>query len=145
MEQWLANLWETVKGSVAGNWHNILRFLIFLVVGAITVKIALSIVRKVINAPKSRLKGAAGNFLITLIKTALTILYGIILLSMLGVDTTSLVAIFSVLTLAISLAVQGVISNLAAGIMLVVTVMYQCVISSAAKQRKAILAAENAN
>jgi small conductance mechanosensitive channel len=45
----------------------------------------------------------------------------IILLSMLGVDTTSLVAIFSVLTLAISLAVQGVISNLASGIMLVVT------------------------
>jgi small conductance mechanosensitive channel len=56
-----------------------------------------------------------------LIRAALSILYVIILLSMLGVDTTSLVAIFSVLTLAISLAVQGVISNLASGIMLVVT------------------------
>lgn len=121
MGEWFVNLWETVKNTVMGNWHNILKFVLFLVIGAIVVKIALSIVRKMINSPKSKLKGAAGNFLISLIKVALVILYVIILLSMLGVDTTSLVAIFSVLTLAISLAVQGVISNLASGIMLVVT------------------------
>jgi small conductance mechanosensitive channel len=121
MAEWFGNLWETVKSTVTGNWHNILKFVLFLVIGAIVVKIALSIVRKMINSPKSRLKGTAGNFLIMLIKVALMILYVIILLSLLGVDTTSLVAIFSVLTLAISLAVQGVISNLASGIMLVVT------------------------
>ena len=106
MADWFGNLWETVKSTVMGNWHNILKFVLFLVIGAIVVKIALSIVRKMINSPKSRLKGTAGNFLIMLIKVALMILYVIILLSMLGVDTTSLVAIFSVLTLAISLAVQ---------------------------------------
>ena len=121
MAEWFGNLWETVKNTVMGNWHNILKFVLFLVVGAIVVKVALSIVKKMINSPKSKLKGAAGNFLVSLIKVALVILYVIILLSMLGVDTTSLVAIFSVLTLAISLAVQGVISNLASGIMLVVT------------------------
>ena len=121
MKDWINNLWTTVQNTVMNNWHNILKFVLFLVIGAIAIRVAVSIFRKVVNGPKSRLKGAAGNFLTTLVKTALTILYVIILLSLLGVDTTSVVALFSVLTLAISLAVQGVISNLASGIMLVAT------------------------
>ena len=121
MIEWLNNLWTTVQSTVMNNWHNILKFVLFLVIGAIVVRIAVGFVRKLLNGPKSRLKGAAANFLTTLTKIALTVLYVIILLAMLGVDTTSLVAIFSVLTLAISLAVQGVISNLASGIMLVAT------------------------
>ncbi|MBQ8356500.1 MAG: mechanosensitive ion channel [Clostridia bacterium] len=116
-----ANPWNTVVGAVTSNWHNILRFVLFLIIGAIAIRIIVSITGKLLSGPKSGLKGAAGDFLTSLIKIALIILYVIILLSMLGVDTTSLVAIFSVLTLAISLAVQGVVSNLASGIMLVAT------------------------
>lgn len=121
MKEWLNNLWTTVQNTVMNNWHNILKFVLFLVIGLIVIRVAVSVFRKILNGPKSKLKGAAGNFLVTLIKSALTILYVIILLALLGVDTTSIVALFSVLTLAISLAVQGVISNLASGIMLVAT------------------------
>lgn len=119
MEQFFTNLFNTVKNTVVGNWHNILRFVIVLVVGLVVVKLLARFVKSAIN--KSKLKGATGNFIYSLIKVALLALYVIILLSMLGVDTTSLVAIFSVLTLAISLAVQGIVSNLASGITLVVT------------------------
>ena len=119
--EFFENLWDTVVNTVLANWHNVLKFLLVLVIGAFAVKIAVSIIRKLLNSPKSNLKGTAANFLTALAKTALICLYVIVLLSTLGVDTTSLVAIFSVLTLAISLAVQGVISNLASGIMLVVT------------------------
>ena len=121
MKEWFLNLWETMKATVMNNWHNVLKFALVLVIGAIVIRVAVSIVRKLLNGERSKLKGAAGNFLTSLIKAALVCLYVIVLLSTLGVDTTSLVAIFSVLTLAISLAVQGVISNLASGIMLVVT------------------------
>lgn len=121
MKEWFLNLWETMKNTVMASWHTILRFVLVLVIGAIAIRVIVSIVRKLFNSEKSKLKGAAGNFLTSLIKAALVCLYVIILLATLGVDTTSLVAIFSVLTLAISLAVQGVISNLASGIMLVVT------------------------
>ena len=117
--QFFKDLWADIYNFVVTNFRTILMFALVLIGGLIVVKILLSIFRKVVN--RSKLKGTAGNFLISLIKTALVILYVIILLSMLGVDTTSLVAIFSVLTLAISLAVQGVISNLASGIMLVIT------------------------
>ncbi len=117
--QFFKDLWNSIYNFAVNNFRTIVMFVLLLIGGLIVLKIALSIFRKMIN--RSHLKGTAGNFLISLIKTALVILYVIILLSMLGVDTTSLVAIFSVLTLAISLAVQDVISNLASGIMLVVT------------------------
>lgn len=117
--QFFKDLWNSIYNFAVNNFRTIVMFVLVLIGGLIVLKIALSIFRKMIN--RSHLKGTAGNFLISLIKTALVILYVIILLSMLGVDTTSLVAIFSVLTLAISLAVQDVISNLASGIMLVVT------------------------
>ncbi len=117
--QFFSDLWDSTYSFVVNNFRAIVLFALVLLLGLVVMKILLSIFRKAIN--RSHLKGTAGNFLISLIKTALIVLYVIILLSMLGVDTTSLVAIFSVLTLAISLAVQGVISNLASGIMLIVT------------------------
>ncbi len=117
--QFLKDLWASLYSFAVNNFRTIVLFVAVLLGGMIVMKIAVAIFRKAIN--RSKLKGTAGNFLLSLCKTALVILYVIILLSMLGVDTTSLVAIFSVLTLAISLAVQGVISNLASGIMLVAT------------------------
>lgn len=119
MNEFFTKLWTTVQNTVVGRWHTILTFVLVLVLGFVIVKLIGGIFKRMMD--KSKLRGATGNFLTSLVKTALLILYVIILLSMLGVDTTSLVAIFSVLTLAISLAVQGVISNLASGIMLVVT------------------------
>ena len=118
-KNWLASLGAKAQDTALGNWHNILTFVLFIIGGAIVIKIALHIIRRAVQDEKSKLKGAAGNFLTSVIKAALVALYCIILLSMLGVDTTSLVAIFSVLTLAISLAVQNIISNLASGLMLV--------------------------
>ena len=119
MKEFFTNLLNTVVGTVTSNWNRILTFLIVLIVGYIVVKVIGRIFARAME--RSKLKGATGNFLKSLVKVALLALYVIILLSMLGVDTTSLVAIFSVLTLAISLAVQGVVSNLASGITLVVT------------------------
>ncbi len=117
--QFLQDLWASIYSFAVNNFRTIILFVAVLFGGLLAIKIAMAIFRKAING--SKLKGTAGNFLLSLIKTAIVALYVIILLSMLGVDTTSLVAIFSVLTLAISLAVQGVISNLASGITLIVT------------------------
>jgi len=119
MKEFFENLWHTVVSTVTGNWNKILAFVLVLVLGYIVVRIVGRIFARAME--RSKLKGATGNFLTSFVKVALLALYVIILLSMLGVDTTSLVAIFSVLTLAVSLAVQGVVSNLASGITLVVT------------------------
>ena len=117
--QFFKDVWAAIYSFAVNNFRTLVLFVAFLIGGYIVAKIAMRILKRIVN--RSKLQGTAGNFLLTLARTAIAALYVIILLSMLGVDTTSLVAIFSVLTLAISLAVQGVVSNLASGIMLIVT------------------------
>ena len=119
MQDFFANFGTTLENTVTSKWQGILLFLLVLIVGFIAVKIVGRIFKRAMD--KSKLKGATGNFLTSIVKIALMALYVIILLSMLGVDTTSLVAIFSVLTLALSLAVQDLVANLASGMMLVAT------------------------
>lgn len=98
-------------------WLQIVIAVAVIIVGLIILKIILTITRKLVN--KSKLKGLAGNFLITILKIALVFIYLIIVLHILGIDTSSFVALFTVGTLAISLAIQSVISNFASGIVLV--------------------------
>ena len=117
--QFFKDLLASLYSFAVNNFNKIVLFVIVVFAGMVAIKIAMTICRRAVN--RSKLKGTAGNFLLSMIKTAIITLYLITLLSMLGVDTTSLIAIFSVLTLAISLAVQGVISNLASGITLIVT------------------------
>lgn len=116
--QFLKDLGNSVYSFLMNRWSTILTFFLVLVVGAIVLRIVMSIFRKTMN--KSRLKGAAGDFLTSMVKVVLVVVYLIALLSLLGVPTTSIVAIFTAFSLALSLAVQGTISNVASGIMLVV-------------------------
>ncbi len=98
-------------------WLKIIALLAVVIVGFIIVKIILTVIRKIIG--KSKLKGIAGNFIVTIIKIALIFIYLITVLHVLGINTSSFVALFTVGTLAISLAIQSVISNFASGMILV--------------------------
>ncbi len=98
-------------------WVNILVAIAVILIGLLIVKIILSIARRIVN--KSKLKGIAGNFIVTILKIVLVFIYLIAILRVLGIDTSSFIALFTVGTLAISLAIQSVISNFASGIVLV--------------------------
>lgn len=93
-------------------------FFLVLAVGALLVRAIVKFFRRAMD--RSRLKGAAGDFLTSVVKAVLYVIYVIALLSLLGVPTTSLVAVFTAFSLAISLALQGTLSNVASGIQLIV-------------------------
>ena len=116
---WYQKLWEQVSGFLYENWHRILVFALVLVIGFIVVKIIIAVSGKIMK--KSKLNNAAGDFLLSVIKALLYVVYIIALLSLLGVPTTSLVALLSVFALAISLAMQNTISNLASGVVIIAT------------------------
>ncbi|WP_372602892.1 mechanosensitive ion channel family protein, partial [Actibacterium sp.] len=59
------------------------------------------------------------RFLGSLSKYAILLLAGIFILNRFGIETTSLVALLGAAGLAIGLALQGTLSNLAAGVMLI--------------------------
>lgn len=116
---WYEKMWNAIKDFFVNNWTTILIFIAVLIVGFIVVKILVKVFSKLMK--KSKLNSMAAKFLTSIVKIFLYIIYLIALLSLLGIPTTSLVALVSVGALAISLAVQDVISNFASGIEIVVT------------------------
>jgi small conductance mechanosensitive channel len=58
------------------------------------------------------------NFFVSLVRYVILILTALAVLSQFGVQTASLIAVFGAAGLAIGLAMQGTLSNLAAGVML---------------------------
>lgn len=116
---WYEKMWNAIKDFFVNNWTTILIFIAVLIIGFIVVKILVKVFSKLMK--KSKLNSMAAKFLTSIVKIFLYIIYLIALLSLLGIPTTSLVALVSVGALAISLAVQDVISNFASGIEIVVT------------------------
>ncbi len=90
--------------------------IIIVVVGFVLVYVLMKIYDKAMA--KSKADQAIFRFFRGLVRALLIIIVILIAASSLGVDVSALIAILSVLTLAISLAVQGTLSNLAGGIML---------------------------
>ena len=71
-------------------------------------------------AKSEKIDRTVSAFIASLAKYAVIIFTGIALLEQFGVETTSLVALLGAAGLAIGLALQGTLSNLAAGVMLLI-------------------------
>ena len=70
---------------------------------------------------KAKLEKAAHSLILSVASIAMYIILGLIIAAKLGIDVTSLVALASVLTLAISLAVQNMLANVFGGFTLLST------------------------
>ena len=104
-------------GSVA--LGNVLSAVVALVICIILAKVIISLLGKILE--KSKLDKTMHAFIKSAAKVILTVLSAIIVFGSLGFETSSLVALLSVAGLAISLALQNSLSNLAGGVMLLVT------------------------
>jgi small conductance mechanosensitive channel len=109
---WLANLGLNSMSKV-------ITFLLILLGGIIVIRIIGSIVNKALS--KSKLEKAAHGMIRSLVKTVLYLLLILMAVSSLGVDVTGVLALASVATLAVSLALQDLLSNLVGGFTLVYT------------------------
>lgn len=97
----------------------VLPAVLILVVGFFAVKIMLKLFDRALQ--RSRLNKTMFTFLKTLMRILLYCIVGLIAVSSLGVDVTSLVAILSVVSLAISLSVQNTLTNVVGSISLLTT------------------------
>ena len=105
---------EKLKTLAVTSGEKILTALVILVVGIIIVKIVTKIFNKSIS--KTKLELNLINFLTSIVKFLLSLLLVYIIWDFLSIPPTLFVAITSVAGIAISLALQGVLSNLASGI-----------------------------
>lgn len=109
---WLSDL----LGNAA---NNILTAVLTLVVGLLMIRAAMSLVKKTLE--KSKLEKAAHTLILSLSRVALYLLLGLGVASALGIDVTGVVALASVLTLAVSLSLQNALTNVIGGFTLLST------------------------
>ena len=103
--------------------QKILPVVLIIVVGIIVVKLLMKLFNKILE--KSKLNRTMFSFLRATMRIILYALVVLIAAGSLGIDVSSLVAVLSILSLAISLAVQNTLSNLVGGFSLLTTHPFQ--------------------
>ena len=88
-------------------------------VGVLLIRIGMKLATSILE--KSKMETVASNLILKVLKVALYALLALIVASKLGIDVTGIVALASVLTLAISLSVQDLLTNLVSGFTLLYT------------------------
>ncbi len=110
--------WDFLIKGLETMGTNILSSALILIIGMIAIKIVLGFVDRVFA--KSRLEPIILGYIRTCVKVALYILLATIVLSNMGVSIVSMIAVMSAACAAIALALQDSLSNLAAGILIII-------------------------
>ncbi len=110
-------IWHNIVDFFRGNVWNIVTFIVVLVFGVIAVKLSINILRRMLR--RTRMEPIAVGFIMAIVKFLLYLVLFLVLLEILGIGITWIVTAFSAAFLAIGLALQNNISNLANGIIIV--------------------------
>jgi len=86
---------------------------LILVIGVVVIRLVNKIVKTTLD--RTKLEKAAHSLILSVVNVALYIILGLIVATKLGIDVTSIVALASVLTLAVSLALQNMLANVIGG------------------------------
>lgn len=109
------SIWVFIKV----NSIKILLFAVALIAGLIIIKLVLSAVRRIFK--NNPIKKTLGSFIISSLKFILYIILVFILAAILGIPTTPLAAAIGAIGLAIGLALQSSLANLANGVVIIGT------------------------
>ena len=116
-------IWNTIVSFFTTNGWKILGFFAVLVIGLIVVKVVINITRKILG--KTKMEKIGQQFLITAVKFCLYLVLVLILLSTVGISITGIVTALSAVLLAVGMALQNNVANLANGIIIVSTHMFK--------------------
>lgn len=99
--------------------RKILPLVLVMAVGLVVIKLLLKLFDQALV--RSNLERSAYGMLRSAMKVLLNFILMLVMAGQLGIDVTSLVAVLSVVSLAVSLAVQGALTNIVGGITLLAT------------------------
>ena len=115
----MAYVKDFLNSALAFTRDNLLPAALIFVGGFFAVKIILKIISKMFK--KSKLDPAAAALIMAVIRVAMYLLLSLATASSLGIDVSGVVALASVLTLALSLSLQDALTNLIGGFTLLYT------------------------
>ncbi len=114
----MAELFEQL-GPFGALAYNVVKAIIVLIGGWLTARVISRFVRRRVNA-SPRIDNTVGNFAASIVRWLILTVTIIAVLNLFGVEATSLVAVLGAATLAIGLALQGTLSDVAAGVLIII-------------------------
>lgn len=117
------SLWNSIVNYFENNIWNIIFFFVILILGIIIIKIIMSLIKKVLS--KTKMEKIAQQFICTATKFCLWLVLILLLLSQIGVEISGILTAISALILAVGMALETNMANLANGIVIVSNHMFK--------------------
>ncbi len=118
-----AAIWQSIKEYFSDNYMSVITFFATLIIGMIVIKILLVIFSGIFTRAKT--EKITQKFLLAIIKFTLWLILILVLLSLIGVEITGMLTAVSAVVLAVGMALQSNISNLANGIVIISMRMFK--------------------
>jgi len=118
-----AGIWSKITEFFTNNVWNIVLFVAVFLIGWIFVKLIVRVIRRILL--KSKIETLAQSFLLGFIKVLLYLVWVLILLRIIGVEITGIMTTFSALVLAVGMALESNIANIANGIVIATMKMFK--------------------
>lgn len=115
----MADFWKAILEFTKDFGTNILEAVALLTAGIVIIRVAVLVFRALLQ--RTKLEGTATSFLISLIRAVLGLVLFFLIMRVLGIDTGNIVAVIAASGLAVGLALQDSLSNVASGIILLFT------------------------
>ncbi len=116
-------IWNDIVEFFRSNIWNIVWFFVILVGGIVLIKILLNVTRRILN--KTKMEKIAQQFICTILKFVLYLVLILLLLSQVGVEITGILTACSAIILAVGMALQNSIANVANGIIIISSKMFK--------------------
>jgi len=117
------NLWEQVVNLIFEHGPGVLMALITLLIGLWIIKVIVKLISKSLS--HSNVEQSLSKFLRNLVSVLLKVLLFVSVASMIGIETTSFIAILGAAGLAVGLALQGSLANFAGGVLILLFKPYK--------------------
>ena len=114
--EYLKNLWTMLEEFAVTYGGKLIAALLILIIGFKVVNV---LTKKLVNSKAlNKLEGSARSFIKSLVGIVAKVLIGIVALSVMGVPMTSIITVVGSCGLAVGLALQGSLANIAGGLVL---------------------------
>lgn len=116
-------IWNSIVSFFENNIWNIILFFAVLFIGIVVIKLAINIMNRILC--RAKMEKIAQQFIMGALKVVLYLILVLMLLSIIGIEITGIITALSALILAVGMALQNNISNLANGVIIVATKMFK--------------------
>ncbi len=116
-------IWGAIVNFFTTNGWSIILFFAVLFIGIIFVRVIVKVLNKIFE--KSKMEKIASQFITTIVKFLLYLVLVLILFGIIGIEVTGILTALSAMLLAVGMALQNNIANLANGIIIVSTSMFK--------------------